>query len=297
MQRHILAVLAAALLLVGVTSPAYAQQTDLPSMQYAEGSRPTGMAGAYTAVATGPSGLFHNPAGIATARMYAIGATYEYTPFGNVLNASVVDSQTNPKLSAGAAYSYLIGHDNEGVSGHDIRLGLAVPIMPETISVGIGGRYAILKEGDSELARGFTLDAGLLFQIIEQFHAGVTAKNILDICNQPVRCRGVMPFAIAAGVSYGSESTPFRFSGDVGLDINSEADDVNFQYEVGGEYMIAGAVPVRLGYQYRELDTSNHLTAGFGWRKSRFGIDASTNLNLNDLSSFTISSSINLYFN
>ena len=291
MNRHLTSLFVAAVLLVAWAGEAAAQQ------QYIEGARPTGMAGAYTAVGTGPSGIFHNPAGIATARMYAMSGTYAYTPTNNILNASVVDSQTNPKLSAGAAYSYLFAHEKgEDPSGHDIRLALAVPILPNIMSIGLGGRYAILKQGDSELARGFTMDAGLLFQIVEQFQIGVAAQNLIDICEQQVRCRGITPMTLAGGLAYG-KSTAFRLSGDVELDLDTEADDINFRYELGGEYMIAGSFPVRLGYQHREIGRTNHLTGGFGWRENRFGLDASTNVNLNDPSEFTISTSFAFFFN
>ena len=266
------------------------------SQDFMQGSRPTGMGGAFTSIATGPTGMYHNPAGIATARMYAVGGTYEYTPSGNVLNASIVDSKTNPRIAAEAGYSYLIGHGDNDPSGHDIRLALAVPAMPDRISVGIGGRYMILKRGGAEFARGFTLDAGFLFQLAEKFQLGLSGKNLIDVCQNP-RCLGVAPMTVAAGASYGSRKSGLRLAADFGVDINSEPDDVNFLIEAGGEYLIGGSVPLRVGYTHETLDTSNHVTGGVGWRASRFGIDASGDVNVNSPEDFTISASFSVFFN
>lgn len=289
MKRYVLSALVAAATLLGLAGDAAAQQ-------YVDGARATGMANAFNALSTGPPGMYHNPAGLATARMYAVSGTYEYTPQGNVLNASIIDSKTNPKLAAEAGYSYLIGHDDtEDPSGHDIRLGLAIPALPNKISVGLGGRYLILNQDGTEFARGFTMDAGILFQIVETFHAGLVARNLLDVCQQP-RCRGVTPRTLGAGVAYG-RSTPLNISGDFEVDLNSEADAINFRGEVGAEYMVAGKFPIRAGYNYRTISESHHLDAGFGWRESKFGLDIGSDFNLQDISDLTVSASFSVYFN
>lgn len=262
-----------------------------------DGARPTGLGDAFTSVATGADGIFHNPAGIATARMYAIGGTYEYTPSANILNVSVVDSKTNPTISAGAAYSYLLGHDKEtDSSGHDIRLGLAMPVLPNKISIGVGGRLLLLNQNDVDFARGFTMDAGVLFQPFEKFHIGVSGRNLLDVCKQPARCRGVTPLLIATGLSFG-DATNFLVSGDVEVDVTSEADAVNMNYQFGAEYMIAGVVPVRLGYQHRTLGGGHFVSAGAGYRQSRFGLDLGSRLDVTSPSHFNISASFSVYIN
>lgn len=300
-HRIVAALAFAALFSVGSIGDASAQETAAPN--YVSGSRPTGAGGAFNAVGTGPPGMYHNPAGIATARMYAFGGTYEYTPTGNVLNGTIVDSKTNPKLAAAAGYSYHIGHDQtEDPQGHDIRLALSVPALPDRVSIGVGGRFLILEQNDTELARGFTLDAGVLFKIADNVHLGVVGSNLIDVCRQPQRCRGVTPRTLGGGFSYG-QSTNFRLNGDISVDFNSEADPetgdnrINFLAEGGGEYLIGGSVPVRLGYRHRTLDTSNHVTGGLGWRASQFGLDAGVDVNINDPSALTVSTAFAVYFN
>ncbi len=290
MKRHILAVVMAVACAGGLAAEAHAQQ-------FVEGARPTGMGGAYTAVGTGASGMYHNPAGIATARMYAIAGTYAYTPAGNLLNASIVDSKTNPNIAAQAGYSYLIGHDDaRDPSGHDIRLALAVPALPERVSIGLSGRYLILERDGTEFARGFTLDAGFLFQIVESFHAGLVGKNLIDICQQPERCRGAVPMNVGAGVAYG-KTTPFHISADFVADIGSRPEGVAYEIDAGAEYMIGGSFPIRAGYRHRTLQDSHRVSAGFGWRESRFGLDAGANMDLADPASVTVSTTASVYFN
>lgn len=289
MKRHILAVLLVVAASMGVATQASAQQ-------YFEGARPTGMGGAYTAVGTGLSGMYHNPAGIAAARMYAIGGTYAYTPSGNLLNASVVDSKTNPKLAAEVGYSYLIPHEQADPGGHDIRAAIAIPALPERVSLGISGRYLILDRNGTEFARGFTLDAGFLFQILETFHAGLVGKNFIDVCQQPARCRGAAPLTFGAGLAYG-KTTPFHISADFAADLGSEADAVNYEVDAGAEYMIGGSFPIRAGYKYRTFDSSNRASLGFGWRESQFGLDVGANMDVADPSVFTVSTTASVYFN
>jgi len=266
------------------------------TQEYVAGARPAGIGQAFTSIATGPSGIYHNPAGIPMANMYAVGGNYQFQPSGSLLNASVVDSKTNPKVTAGAGYSYLLEHGDSGAaSGHDIRLAFAVPALEKRFSVGIGGRYLILDDDGTEFARGFTLDGGVIVRILENLHAGVAGKNLVDIRSRPVRGQGVAPRTVAGGLSYGL-STAFQFSSDIEFDLNSE-DDLNLEYQIGAEYMAGGSVPLRIGYRHLTIDASNHVTGGIGWRSARFGADASVDINVNDISSVTAATSFAIYFN
>lgn len=288
--------------LVLLASPAIveaqtSERTERPVADFARTARPIGLGEAFHSVSTGASGLYYNPAGIATARMYALGGTYEFTPQGNVLNASIVDSKTNKKLSAGVGYSYILGREQSRLgSGHDIRLALAVPALRDRVSVGLEGRYVIFKGDRTELARGFTMKAGFLFQLIERLHLGVSGSNLIDICNQPRRCRGVTPLTLNGGISYG-ESTSFLVSADVGVDLGTDDARAHLEYKAGGEYLIGGTVPVRLGYQHRTLTGQHLLSTGVGWRTSRFGIDVGGRLDVRDATDIYVSSSFSVYFN
>src|SRR5690554_7620357 len=74
-----------------VTQSAFAQE-------FTRGARPAGMGQAYTGVAEGTSALYFNPGGVASRMMYQAEGLYEYTPTGSILNASIIDSKTNPDV-------------------------------------------------------------------------------------------------------------------------------------------------------------------------------------------------------
>ncbi len=279
---------AALLFCLSLSLPAVSQ-----AQIFTEGTRSAGMGEAYTAVATGGGGLYHNPAGIARTVMYAVDATFEYSPLGSTLNATVVDSKTNPAISAGAGYSYFFGRDeNEGVTGHDIRLGLALPVVPDRISIGVGGRYLILDADDVELINGFTLDAGVLAKVAEGLHVGIAGKNLIDQCDR-LGCESVAPTTVAAGLAFGSD-IGLILSGDVGFDLTTDPDAVQPEYSIGAEYL-AVVVPLRAGFNRIEATDQSLLTFGAGWRSRSAGFDLGYQLDLADTDDMYFLGSFSVY--
>lgn len=280
-----LSALFAVIVAILVATPATAQE-------FTEGVRSAGMGEAFTATATGTSGIYHNPAGIARAAMYELDATFEYADTGSILNASVADSKTNPAVGAGVGYSYFFGRDlAEDISGHDIRLALGVPVVPDRISLGIGGRYLILDQGEVELMNGITLDAGAIFKVINGVHLGVVGKNLIEQCEREL-CKSVAPTVISGGFSFGSD-VGLTVSGDIGFDITSE-EDVSLQFNAGLEY-IAVVVPLRVGFQRTDAVDQSLLTFGLGWRSRAAGFDVAYQLDLVDTESMYFLGSFSIY--
>ncbi|MFW5966286.1 MAG: hypothetical protein ACOCV2_02155 [Persicimonas sp.] len=254
-----------------VATQAFAQEDML-----ADGVRPTGMGLAYTSVASGSPGLFHNPGGITANVMYQAEGTFEYNPSGSVLTGAVVDSKTNQNVGGGAAYSYFIGRgDLDEVSGHDVRLGVGLPVVPEQVSVGASLRYLHLKDEaaeDEPFMQGFSVDAGVVLRPHELVRFGVAGQNLIDLCEDPDVCAGVMPTKISGGAAVGDEAE-YLLSVDGGVDISSDPDGVHPFAEVGGEYFAGGAVPVRAGYQWIPSLDRHVLTGGLGVRVEQAGLD------------------------
>ncbi|MFU8803582.1 MAG: hypothetical protein ACNA8W_07225, partial [Bradymonadaceae bacterium] len=251
----------ATLCLLAPASMGWAQQLDEAQMpDFTTGVRPSGMGEAFTAVASGVGTLYHNPAGVARAVMYALEGGFEYTPDGSLLNAAVVDSRTNPAIAAGVAYSHFFGRGElSHFSHHDIRASIAVPVVPDRVAVGVGGRYLILTDtrivvdptdddANQRLIQGFTLDIGVLFRVAEMLHLGIAGQNLIDPCDDEA-CRGFAPTLITAGAALGRE-TSFMVSADVGVDLTS-LDEAALHVGVGGEYLIARIAPIRAGYLYK----------------------------------------------
>lgn len=296
MDRNIVVLTFAAATLMASTATA---------QEFSQGVRSAGMGEAFTAVATGTSALYHNPAGAARAAMYAFDAGYEYTPTGNVLSASVVDSKTNPSVAAGIGYGYYFGRGDDNVRGHDIRLGLAIPVIPDRISVGLGGRWLIIKDTvtamddagdpvqtDVQLMNGPTMDAGIMFKATNQLHFGVAGQNLIEQCEKDA-CKTIAPTLITGGLSFGFEAG-LLLSGDLGVDLTTGPDPAP-NGGAGVEYLISGVVPIRAGYQYKGGLQQHLLTFGAGWRSTAAGVDVGYQLDLQDTSNMFFLGSFSVY--
>ncbi len=250
--------------------------------QLFEGLRSAGAGGSHTAVASGTDSLYKNPAGAARGTMYVVDGAFSYTPQGALLTAGISDSRTNPAFSGAVGYTYFLGQgENSEQSGHDARAAIAIPVVPERVSVGVGVRYLrITDEGipmveeddDQILVSGFTIDAGLIVRAAEFLHLGLVAQNLIDRCPDDPACRGTMPTRIGGGFAIGEE-TGFLGSGQAAIDLTSSPDGPNVDFGVGLEYMAAQMVPIRVGFQRRGFLDRNLVTGGVGWRSEQAGVD------------------------
>ena len=253
----------------GETTPT---PTNITKPEFNTGARAAGMAEAHNALSEGTGGMWHNPAGIARAYMYALEGNFSYTPTGNVLSAAIVDSKTNPKISAGLGLGYFFSRTaGPEVTALDIRLPIAVPVVQDRVSVGLRGRYLRAKAGELEIINGFSLDAGVLFRVQEGIHLGISALNLIDPCKN-VLCEGIAPLTVGAGGSFSRQG--FTAAVDAEFDLGS-GDSTGVNVDVGGEYLIEDMVPVRLGYQFKSLSESHGLAIGSGWRSKTAGVDLS----------------------
>lgn len=271
------------------TGNAWAQQ--VPT--FAPGTRAAGMGEAFNAVSDGATGIFHNPAGIARALVYSIDGSFNYTPSGTSLSAAIVDSKTNPAISAGIGVGYYFSTvEGEESNTLDVRLSLAIPAIPERISFGIGGRYLISNAAGVEVINGITLDAGALFRVVEALHVGISAKNLINVC-QNTTCPGYVPLLIGGGVAY---ATPeLTIAGDIDFDMNSTSTPT-LNFDLGAEYVFEKMVPVRLGYRRRGVTSANVLSVGSGWRTDNAGIDVAYQHDLSQNDIGLISVAINALF-
>ncbi len=239
---------------------------------FSPGIGAAGMGQAQNALSVGTNGVFNNPAGIARAYMFALEGGFIYTDDGNVLSAAIVDSKTNPKISAGVGFNYYFSRtEGQDLSGIDVRLPIAIPVVQDRVSIGIGGRYMRFRAGELEVLNGFSLEAGAIFRVVDQLSIGLAAKNLIDPC-QNTTCEGWVPLTVGAGAAY--NMTDLAIAADVDADLNS-TDTVAFNVEVGGEYLVAKMVPVRLGFRRLGVSESNRLTVGTGWRSKTAGLDLS----------------------
>ena len=253
-------------LMMSLSAPVQAQE-------FFEGTRPIGMGGTANALSEGTSGLYQNPAGIASAMLYTIEGAYTYTDQGNILSAAVVDSKTNPSVSAGFGLGYYFTHGDEAITALDLRVPLAFPIVPQRASLGVAARYLSVTNDGIETLSGFTFDAGILFRITDQVQLGVAAKNLIDQCEIEAQCRGLAPRMVGGGVAF-TGVQDLANVGDLDFDLNSR-DSPTLGFSLGAEYLVQQMLPIRLGFARSGVREENVLTAGTGWRSTSAGVDLS----------------------
>lgn len=279
----------AGILMLCLSSAAWAQQAPT----FAPGTRAAGMGEAFNAVSDGATGIFHNPAGIARTLVYSVDGSFNYTPGGTSLSAAIVDSKTNPAVSAGLGVGYYFTTvEGQTLDALEARLSLAIPAIPERLSFGIGGRYLRSTSGKVEVIHGVTLDAGALFRVADALHVGIAAKNLINVC-QNATCKGYIPLLVGGGIAYATKE--FTIAGDLDFDMNTKTTPT-LGFDLGAEYVFQKMVPVRLGFKRNGVADTNTLTGGTGWRSDNAGIDVAYQHNLGSSDVGLISVSINANF-
>ena len=288
------------------SAQAAAQSPERPLVETYQGLRSGGVGNSHVAVASGTDAIYQNPAGIARAPMYVVDGAFSYTPQGALMSAGIADSKINPQIAGGATYNYFYGHsEHSHLSGHDVRVAAAIPAVPERVSIGIGGRYlhitdTTLPEIDDDptaqlLLQGFTFDAGIAIRAADILHLGLVGQNLIDHCRDNSLCRGTTPTRLSAGLGLGDDSL-FMISGQATLDLTS-ADSPLFDFAAGAEFMAAGIIPIRAGFERRAFLNRNLLTFGLGWRSEQAGVDFAYRHDLNSMDSFGyISGGFSVYF-
>ncbi len=250
--------------------------------EFFEGARAAGAGHAHAAITSGVDSIFQNPAGTARAPMYVLDANFTQTPGGMIMGAGILDSMLNPQLAVGVSWNYFTGTgDRDHLSGHDGRVAVGIPVVPEQVTIGAGLRYLRITDttiddslddvDDQLLIDGLTFDAGVNVRLSDLLHFGLVGQNLIDHCDDDGRCSGSTPTRISAGVGAGDE-TQFLLSLQGTADLTS-GDDPLFEYSLGAEYLANQSIPLRLGYQRRNFLDRHLLTAGLGWRSDQFGLD------------------------
>lgn len=285
-SRHVVFALVITLASLGFFSTATADEhgPQGPLPEFYQGLRSTGAGNSHVAVASGVDALFQNPAGMARGARYVFDGAFSYTPQAAIMGAGIADSYHNANLAGGVAYNYVFGMgDHSHLSGHDIRGGLAIPVVHERVAIGFGVRYLLItdsllpepvdEDDDQLLINGPRFDMGVNFRPTDLFHVGLAIQNVNDSCSDDVRCKGATPTRVSGGIAVGEE-TNFLASAQASIDLTS-ADTPLFDFGVGAEYLAAGAIPIRAGFERRAFHDRNMITIGAGWRSEKVGVDFS----------------------
>lgn len=251
-------ILAAACVLLA-SRPARAEKSGLPpevgySYGQVEDARTAAFGGGLTALGTGVSGIFGNPAAIGASQVYHVGALASVWPEARrqTYGAAAVDSVTT-RLAAGVGFAWT-DQDPDGLKrrSSDLRIVLAYPFS-DKVSFGVAGRYLKLtQDGLGPLGQSYpsgglrgepivntwSFDAGLTLRPSKNFGIGAHGSNLSNPGT------GYQPTTAGGGIGLGNENIAFE--------IDAVADFTTFGRTtarvMGGlEYLAGDHVPLRLG--------------------------------------------------
>ncbi|MFH1723100.1 MAG: PorV/PorQ family protein [Elusimicrobiota bacterium] len=234
-------------------------------------ARAVAMGGAYTALAADANALLYNPAGLGRIGRHEAtfmhnehfeGVSQEYMGValrqGWGLNLNYVDSGKVPRTT-------ISNKDGTGLGSTGLR-DLAVGAgygraVREDLALGAGIKY-VSEEIAGVKADGLALDFGALYSPpgLERLTLGLAVQNIgrkvkfqSEEENLPLNARAGAAYAFTMG---GQKSL-------VAVDVTKERSE-DVLLSAGAETVVAGMMPVRLGYSARN-DAGPGLSIGLGW--------------------------------
>ncbi len=251
-----------------------------------ETARSAAMGGALRAWGWGTTAVFQNPANLASRPAYHIEGVVQLTPEAarQAYGAVIMDSITNKLAGGVSVVGSFVDPDGLDRTTLDVRVALAYPIT-ERFIMGVGGRYIRATQlgtgplGDSKVSGGLvdgegrhpllataTFDAGLTIKATEGLAISVVGQNLTFLNN------GILPTTVGGGIGYSASG--FTAEVDGLADLNSWGKPTA-RVMAGGEYLIAGSFPIRVGYRYDQGADNHSVSAGFGYITREFSIEAS----------------------
>lgn len=300
-SRTTCVVITVATLLVGATS--FASTSDLMT------TRAMGMGGALRASASGPSGVFLNPAGMSLTRAYVVGALYHFrtSDSASEISAQVVDSITS-RIAAGLYYSFLIANPDRllGLSKgnvaldtrdqtHEVGLSLSMP-LGSWLMLGMTGKYinhhvSLPETAPEDLTTASIskvgMDAGGIVCLGQSLRFAVVGHNIIAIDD------ALYPQSLGLGLSY-SFGPQLTAEFDTVLDFTSDPDGLSTSFHGGLEALLADRFAVRLGALHDTYREATHLSAGVALVSQKLTLQFAVRQQVDGGAATVISSTIQL---
>lgn len=263
-----------------VAAPASAQTEPRPRRAVdVETPRGLAMGTGVRASAGSTSAAAYGAAALPIAPTYHVDALVGYAPGGNQLSFGgiVADSMTSA-INAALAVRGFASAGDEGHSGWDGKLALALPVSDQ-LALGVTGRYlSLTQEGDARrgdaqdgdsLVKGFTMGASLRLSLGDEatrFHVTALGENLID--------RGSALVPRRVGGSGALVIDGFTVGGDVLVDLDTY-DNATVLAGGGLEILAGGHVPIRAGWRFDDGRDEHALTAGIGYLETSFGAELS----------------------
>lgn len=253
---------------------------------YAEQETPRmmGLGGPMRATSNGLSSLYSNPANMAIAELYHVGAFAQLYPESRrqSYGGAVVDSLISSTGLSGGLGGVWSMQDPDGMRREwlDLRFAMAMP-LGDMFAIGLLGKYVTIQQngygplGFSEVSGGMvesnivqtvTFDAGVTLQPVPGFKLALTGNNLTN----PETA--LLPLMGGIGMGFGTED--FSVSADAVLESRT-FESTNLRVNGGAETLVADRVSLRGGYRYDQGLQTHSLSGGLGYVDQRFSVDAS----------------------
>lgn len=266
-----------------------------PEVGYARGEmespRSAAMGGALRALGNSLDGLYLNPANMATSRVYHLGAVGQIWTQAQKQSygGAAVDSILNPERIAGGIAVTTTDQDPDGMKRNslDMRFALAFPFS-DKVFFGASVKYLTLSQDSGpssaltptqataglrkeSILREISVDAGLTVKPIPELSIAVVGVNLTNPDT------ALMPLLVGGGIGFGTAD--FSIEVDVNADFTTY-DKTSLSFHGGGEYLIAGMVPLRAGYAYDQAFERQAVSFGAGFLSPEFAIDAAMRISV-----------------
>ncbi|MBI4376508.1 MAG: PorV/PorQ family protein [Elusimicrobia bacterium] len=297
--------LAAMLAAGGVQARESPGTTAAPVLQIPVGSRPAGMAGAFTAVAEGPYGMHYNPAGLSRSDGHELafgfvsgfaGNRLQQLGYAGPLRYPGIFSQGATGLGFGLIYSQSgnievnrLNSDGSLQSSSELDAGSDL-VLSGAYSERLGETpLNIISRDDCALSHSIGAAAKFIRStLVEQYHANALAADLgyLAECRELGLSAGAVAQHFGQKMRFIDEADPLPATLRTGLALRRAwaqgqflaAGDAQYllhekqiQGLLGLEYQWQGRFAGRAGYRLQ--DGAPGLTLGFGLRWERFLID------------------------
>lgn len=234
-----------------------------------------GMGSGARAGATGTSALAYNVSNMAAVPGYHVEAFSQIIPGGGntywTLGSAVADSTTSQKFALGTSFRGVFSGADRRYSGWDWLSGFAIQAI-EQLGVGLGIRWGRINGNRVDGQRvgpsfdGITLDASVTITPIPWLKVAGLGYNL-------IKTESTLAPQMAGGSANLAPIESLSFGGDVLVDLTTfEKKELLWG---GGLQFIAGKmVPLRIGYRRDNGRNLNQITAGAGFNKGKFGVEA-----------------------
>lgn len=274
---------------LGLGSSAQAEPSDKPpevGHNYSEHETPrmTALGGAVRSTSNSLTALYSNPANLAAAQVYHVGAMAQIYPESRrqSYGGAIVDSLISSTGLAGGLGGIWTMQDPDGIRREwmDLRFALGLP-LGDTFLIGLTGKYITLQQNgygplgfseasgglkDTNIIQTITFDAGATLRPIPQLFISLTGHNL----SNPET--SLLP--LMGGLGLGFTTGEFGLNADAVLESRLR-DQAQVRVNVGGEVLVADRVALRLGYRFDQAQDSQAVSGGLGYVDPKYAIDAS----------------------